>query len=313
MQGTVLAKRGSEYGYTLYPQSLHVPFSSLQLLCRMDQLSAFAPLKSFGTVLPYPSALSTLTSSQLDQARTDELGGELDGKPLQHQHPQHLHNLAVTVLHNLRHQHDWTSLRIHTHSPISSSQSRSSPEVCTDRDPRESSPLLLRPLVSGLPPQRLYLHPEDQIALIAADKRARLHMEESGDIASEQPWIGKLRRPRREWVLPTQLREKWSLRQFAEVFDSIELEPSAANSSNIDIKARESHHGGGEGKARDPSREHETGEGPLEGLVGQVPEDSSRYEGSKDEVKRLLLATVNDDSTIVYYIVHDGIVKPRQN
>ena len=29
--------------------------------------------------------------------------------------------------------------------------------------------------------------------------------------------------------------------------------------------------------------------------------------------KRILLATVDDDSTVVYYIIHDGIVKPRQN
>jgi len=26
-----------------------------------------------------------------------------------------------------------------------------------------------------------------------------------------------------------------------------------------------------------------------------------------------LLATLTDDSTVVYYIMHDGIVKPRQN
>ncbi|KAK6198981.1 hypothetical protein LQW54_010255 [Pestalotiopsis sp. IQ-011] len=29
--------------------------------------------------------------------------------------------------------------------------------------------------------------------------------------------------------------------------------------------------------------------------------------------KRLLLAVKHDDSTVVYYFVHDGIVKPRQN
>ncbi|KAK8117642.1 tRNA-splicing endonuclease subunit sen-15 protein [Apiospora kogelbergensis] len=29
--------------------------------------------------------------------------------------------------------------------------------------------------------------------------------------------------------------------------------------------------------------------------------------------KRLLMAIVHDDSTVVYYFVHDGIVKPRQN
>jgi tRNA-splicing endonuclease subunit Sen15, fungi type len=29
--------------------------------------------------------------------------------------------------------------------------------------------------------------------------------------------------------------------------------------------------------------------------------------------KRVLLATVGQDSTVVYYILHEGIVKPRQN
>jgi len=33
----------------------------------------------------------------------------------------------------------------------------------------------------------------------------------------------------------------------------------------------------------------------------------------KNRQKRLLLATLHDDSTVVYYIMHDGIVKPRQN
>ena len=69
----------------------------------------------------------------------------------------------------------------------------------------------------------------------------------------------------REWVLPTHLREKWSLRRFAEVFDAI----------------------------------------------GEVPPGGK--EGKRRGGKRVLLATVADDSTIVYYIVHDGIVKPRQN
>ncbi|KAF4891052.1 putative tRNA-splicing endonuclease subunit tsp-1 [Colletotrichum fructicola] len=29
--------------------------------------------------------------------------------------------------------------------------------------------------------------------------------------------------------------------------------------------------------------------------------------------KRLLLAVVHDDSTVSYYLMHEGIVKPRQN
>ncbi len=77
----------------------------------------------------------------------------------------------------------------------------------------------------------------------------------------------------REWVLPTHLREKWSLRRFAEVFDAIEEEPP-------------------------------------EDDRGQMWEE---VKGKRRGGKRVLLATLGDDSTVVYYIVHDGIVKPRQN
>ena len=73
---------------------------------------------------------------------------------------------------------------------------------------------------------------------------------------------------KREWVLPTHLREKWTLKGFAGVFDGL-------------------------------------GEGEL-GEIGGFDENSRG-------AKRILLAVVGDDSTIVYYIMHDGIVKPRQN
>lgn len=73
---------------------------------------------------------------------------------------------------------------------------------------------------------------------------------------------------KREWVLPTHLREKWTLKGFAGVFDGL-------------------------------------GEGELE--------ESGALDGNGRGVKRILLAVVDYDSTIVYYIMHDGIVKPRQN
>ena len=79
----------------------------------------------------------------------------------------------------------------------------------------------------------------------------------------------------REWVLPTHLREKWSLRKFAEVFDAVGNVPP--------------------------------GEG-VENEGGEMEDIKIRKGG-----KRILLATVGDDSTVLYYIVHDGIVKPRQN
>ena len=86
----------------------------------------------------------------------------------------------------------------------------------------------------------------------------------------------------REWVLPARLKEKWSLESFAKVFDAVGEEPPAADGEEKD----------GDGDSGRPM------------AVGK----KARRGG-----KRVLLATVGEDSTVVYYIMHDGIVKPRQN
>lgn len=65
-------------------------------------------------------------------------------------------------------------------------------------------------------------------------------------------------------MLPVNLREKWSLGKWAEVFDALP----------------------------------EVGEGETAPGGGN---------------KRLTMGVVSDDSTVVYYVVHDGIVKPKQN
>lgn len=172
--------------------------------------------------------------------------------PTASDHPPHHHSLAIQTLHNLQHQHDWTSLTIHTHR--STAKSLSSPL------PKSEDQLLPRPLISGIPPRRAYIHPDEQISLIKAGIRDE-------DVP-----------PEREWVLPTQLLEKWSLKRFGEVFDAIECvppEPPVVGSGEREWKSAE------------PGRWRKT--------------------------KRVLLATVDDDSTVVYYVVHDGLVKPRQN
>ena len=81
----------------------------------------------------------------------------------------------------------------------------------------------------------------------------------------------------REWVLPTHLEEKWSIGKLAHVFDAIEHKPRKV----------------------------------PDGVPDGVP--AEEHSDGKTRAKRVLLAILGDDSTIVYYIVHDGIVKPRQN
>lgn len=39
--------------------------------------------------------------------------------------------------------------------------------------------------------------------------------------------------------------------------------------------------------------------------------ENDQGEGKRPE--RLIIGIVNDDGTVVYYFIHDGIVKPRQN
>jgi len=163
------------------------------------------------------------------------------------QHGPHLHHLAAMVLHNLQYQHEWTSLRVHTHS--------------------SSNHLLPRPIVSGLPPRRAYIHPEEQAEILKAE-------HDTGKPITQEA--------EQEWVLPTHWDEKWSLKRFAELFDAIEVVPPT------------------EGLGEDDEEEEETS------TVGY------KWRG-KNRQKRVLLSTVHDDSTVVYYIMHDGLAKPRQN
>lgn len=189
------------------------------------------------STVPHPSALQLLFESH--------------PLPRDSPHPSHLYHLALQIAHNLRHQHNWDDVRVYTHSPITSAA-------------------FPRPLISGLPPQRLYVHPDEQIALLQKQKEAG---------KSGMPEL----RSEREWVLPSHLREKWSLKRFGEVFDGITLVPT-----------------GGSGELLFGEKDE-----------ADLPEVEEANEWRK--TKRLLLATLDDDSTVVYYIVHDGIVKPRQN
>ncbi len=163
--------------------------------------------------------------------------------------PSHLPNqlaLARQIMHNLQHQHYWTDLQLHIHSPL------------TDQ-------LLPQPLVSGRSPQRLYVHPDEQVELLKeADSRKKAGESTTLDVRAE---------PEPEWILPTRLNEKWTLRRLAAIFDAIDIVPPAPASAT------------GPDESVNPWR----------------------------TTKRVLLGTVDSDSTVVYYIIHDGVVKPRQN
>jgi tRNA-splicing endonuclease subunit Sen15, fungi type len=181
----------------------------------------------------------------------------------------HFHHLALQILHNLQYQHRWTQLRIHTTSPLTGKP-------------------LPRPLISGLPPNRLYVHPDEQVELLQAqaERKKKLKQKETAGSESSASPNGerlaekdKFTEPEFEWVLPTHLREKWSLKRFAVVFDGISLVP--------------------------PDGDGEDGKLPN-WKVGLSP-------NKWRTIKRVLLATLSDDSTVVYYICHEGLVKPRQN
>lgn len=193
--------------------------------------------------------------------------GQLDTEPDGHSEWQHHYNLALQILHNLKHQHRWTDLKLHEESPLA---------------PYD---MLARPMLSGLPPRRLYVHPDEQIEhlkLLAEGKRRRKEAS-SNDSNLPTPDGSNELLPVREWVLPTHIREKWSLKKMGGAFDSISNVPPEPIAGDEDLVANGLHDD------------------------GSTPVDKWR------QTKRLLLATLDDDSTVVYYIVHDGIVKPRQN
>ncbi|KUJ20992.1 uncharacterized protein LY89DRAFT_422188 [Mollisia scopiformis] len=187
-----------------------------------------------------PSATADLPPASSLQEILESSKSSIEGSP----HPVYLHNLASTIIHDLQFQHDWTALSVHIHSTLTN-------------DP------LPRPIISGLPPKRAYIHPDEQIEIIKEEHKTGEKI---------------IHKPEREWVLPSHIQEKWSLAKFAAVFDGLDVVPSGTGDN------------------------HDEEENPI----GQ------QWRG-KNRQKRLLLATLHDDSTVVYYIVHDGIVKPRQN
>ncbi|KAK2767458.1 hypothetical protein FQN54_003614 [Arachnomyces sp. PD_36] len=173
--------------------------------------------------------------------------------------------LTLQTLHNLQHQHLWTSLRTHPPHTLSKTQTH--------------------PLISGLPPHRIYTHPDEQAYMLEKGIREE-------DVSVE-----------REWVLPVAQGEEWSLRKLAGGIDAVPERWGCRDGEG---------EGGGDG---------ENGEGGEGGEGDEKDKKLEEFRALKREGKwggkRLLLGMVNKgmggDGTVVYYVVNEGSVKPRQN
>ncbi|PKX94733.1 uncharacterized protein P174DRAFT_193848 [Aspergillus novofumigatus IBT 16806] len=183
---------------------------------------------------------------------------------------------AIQVLHNLQHQHLWTSLQIHDLQGPNFSVSSSSMSTSTDQ--LSSSPSFL---ISGIPPHRIYTHPDEQLFMLERGLR-------EDDIELE-----------RMFVVPTAHGQSWSLRKMAAVFDALPEDEEESNDQSLD-DAKES------GNAEKAAKLTEYYEYRRKARV------TKEWGG-----KRLLLAMVDrgmgGDGTVVYYVVQEGAVKPRQN
>ncbi|KAL4752319.1 hypothetical protein BDW72DRAFT_71175 [Aspergillus terricola var. indicus] len=201
---------------------------------------------SFPQQPPAPSSLTTLISTTTDASPVA--------------------SITHQVLHNLKHQHLWTSLQIHqmaTKFPI--------------------------PLVSGIPPHRVYTHPDEQLYMVERGLR-----EEDVELD-------------RMFVVPTVQGQSWSLEKMAAVFDALPdpAEEEGEATAGIDPKAEEA--SGDGNSATDKAAK----------LAGYYEYRAKARRTGEWGSKRLLLAMIDKgiggEGTVVYYVVQEGAVKPRQN
>jgi tRNA-splicing endonuclease subunit Sen15, fungi type len=293
--------------------------------------STTGPATTRSSPPPTPSALTTLLSTHSSLTSS-----------------AHTTTLPLEILHNLRHQHSWIDLRLHHPAPSSSyskpssrstprngalkssisdldltsshlSSSHPSPPTSKISPPTTSSPLepLHSPpltLLSGFPPKQLYTHPDLQLQLLKAGIGTGTTTSSiNGTANPEAPSTQEAEldlKPEREWVVPTTLAQKWTLKELCAVFDALpqrgprRIYPAKPTSSTAHTAS-----------ARSGSAE------PREGSAGE----GSKRKGASfpttiehQDAKRVLLAMKahdgkGGDGTVVYYIVQEGEVKPRQN
>ncbi|KEF52712.1 uncharacterized protein A1O9_11129 [Exophiala aquamarina CBS 119918] len=248
--------------------------------------------------------------------------------------------LTIEILHNLRYQHDWSDLRLHVvqlnsgPSPASingdgdgnttsrmvnlevdnyfspnyqqqqgrsSSPSRSATSsTATLATPSSAPPANNEPpinvvrLISGLPPRHSYIHPDLQLHLVK-------HSIPEASLPVQ-----------REFVLPLSTAEKWTLSRFCAVFDAmagrerIVVGSGADAAAAVAVAVATPNGDGGtrvNGNAKRPT---------------STPGSHARVPYEHQDQKRVLLGMRareggGGDSTVVYYIMQEGEVKPRQN
>ncbi|KAJ5929190.1 hypothetical protein N7454_007038 [Penicillium verhagenii] len=178
---------------------------------------------------------------------------------------------TIQVLHNLQHQHLWTSLQIHDVT---------APSTATDSNLASSNENTNAPtLISGTPPHRVYTHPDEQLYMLGKGIQ-------EDDL-----------RPERLFVIPTAQGQSWSLRRMASAFDAM------AGIQIVD-----------DGEERQAPEVNAEKQQALDEYYEKREEAMATKEWGS---QRLLIAMVDKgmggEGTVVYYVVQDGEVKPRQN
>ncbi|KAH8422691.1 uncharacterized protein LDX57_000445 [Aspergillus melleus] len=216
-------------------------------------MTASSPASS-SPAIPKPSALTSLIAASAS--------------------PNPLSASTIQILHNLQHQHLWTSLKVHD-IPIPAST-------------QDASSTLF--LISGIPPHRVYTHPDEQLYMLQKGLR-------EDDVELE-----------RMFVLPTVHGQSWSLRKLAAVFDSLPDSDTAQEEAAAAAAAL-----GDDSEERAGSQ---NGDKAAQLAEYYDYRQKARQTGEWG-TKRLLLAMVDKsmggDGTVVYYVVQEGAVKPRQN
>jgi tRNA-splicing endonuclease subunit Sen15 len=254
--------------------------------------------------------------------------------------------VTLEILHNLRYQHDWSDLRlhvIHIHDhpqpgQISGLGLGSGAELSNNDDEQDqeitsSSTIMINldsdsylsqrhtststptstpshessnasnvvQLISGLPPRHSYIHPDLQLHLVK-------HLIPETSLPVQ-----------REFVLPLSTADTWTLRRFCAVFDALsERETVVVNHADQVHSASPAVTAGGGGDAVVVNGNGNGNGGAATRVNGTANRAIPTPLHEHKDQKRVLLGMRaregrGGDGTVVYYIMQEGEVKPRQN